>query len=120
MVDRRIIVQHIEFVFCIFYAGVALIVILDCVEAIVFYAKVVAAEHIEVTEQIQGLKLIIVHILLVLVIIQGTLIRFWNKTEENPLQDRVNHLCTECMQRKWEQEVSKGLLVSERMWLHWF
>ena len=120
MVDHRIIVQHIELIFCIFYGGVVLIVIPDCVEAIVFYAKVVAAEHIEITEQIQGLKLIIVYMLLVLVIVKGTLIRFWNETEENPLQDRVNCLCTGCMQREWEQEVSKGLLVSEQMWLHWF
>ena len=120
MVNLRVIVQHIEIAFCVFYGGSALVVIFNCVEAIVFYAKVVAAEHIEVIEQIQGLKLIIVHILLVLVITQGTLIRFWDETEENPLQDRVNCLCTECMQRKWEQEVSKGLLVSEQMWLHWF
>ena len=120
MEDHRIIVQHIELIFCVFYGVVALIVIPDCVEAIVFYAKVVAAEHIEVTEQIQGLKLIIVYMLLVLVIVKGTLIRFWNETEENPLQDRVNCLCTGCMQREWEQEISKGLLVLEQMWLHWF
>ena len=120
MVDHRIIVQYIELVFCIFYGGVALIVIPDCVEAIVFYAKVVAAEHIEVTEQIQGLKLLIVYMLLVLGIVKGTLIRFWNETEENPLQDRVNCLCTGCMQREREQEVSKGLIVLEQMWLHWF
>ena len=102
MVDYRIIVQHIEFIFCVFYCGVALIVIPDCVEAIVFYAKVVAAEHIEVTEQIQGLKLIIVYMLLVLVVVNGTLIRFWNGTEENLLQDRVSCLCTRCIQREWE------------------
>ena len=120
MVNLRIIVPYVEIVFCVFYGGSATVVIFDCVEAIVFYAKVVAAEHIAVIEQIQGLKLIIVYILLVLVIIQGMLTRFWNETEENPLQDRVNCLCTECMQRKWEQEASKGLLVSEQMWLHWF
>ena len=120
MVDHRIIVQHIEFIFCVFYGGVALIVIPDCVEAIVFYAKVVAAEHIEVTEQIQGLKLIIVYMLLVLVVVNGTLIRFWNETEENPLQDRVSCLCTRCIQRVREREILKGLLISEQMWLHWF
>ena len=120
MVDHRIIFQHIEFIFCVFYGGVALIVIPDCVEAIVFYAKVFAAEHIEVTEQIQGLKLIIVYMLLVLVVVNGTLIRFWNGTEENLLQDRVSCLCTRCMQRERKREIIKGLLVSEKMWLHWF
>ena len=116
MVDHRIIFQHIEFIFCVFYGGVALIVIPDCV----FYAKVVAAEHIEVTEQIQGLKLIIVYMLLVLVVVNGTLIRFWNGTEENLLQDRVSCLCTRCMQRERKREILKGLLISEQMWLHWF
>ena len=53
---------------CVFYDGVALIVIPDCIEAIIFYAKIVAAEHIEVREQIQSLKLVIAYILLVLVI----------------------------------------------------
>ena len=120
MVDHRIIFQHIEFIFCVFYGGVALIVIPDCVEATVFYARVVAAEHIEVTEQIQGLKLIIVYMLLVLVVVNVTLIRFWNRTEENLLQDRVSCLCTGCLQREWEQEILKGLLISKQMWLHQF
>ena len=120
MVDYRIIVQHIEFIFCVFYGGVALIVIPDCVEAIVFYAKVVAAEHIEVTEQIQGLKLIIVYMLLVLVVVNVTLIRFLNRTEENLLQDRVSCLCIRCLRREREREILKGLLILEQMWLHWF
>ena len=120
MVDHRIIFQYIEFIFCVFYGGVALIVIPDCVEAIVFYAKVVAAEHIEVTEQIQGLKLIIVYMLLALVVVNVTLIRFWNGTGENLLQDRVSCLCTRCLQRGREREILKGLLISEQMWLHRF
>ena len=120
MVDYRIIFQLIEFIFGVFYGGVALIVIPDCVEAIVFYAKVVAAEHIEVTEQIQGLKLVIVYMLLVLVVVNVTLIRFWNRAEENLLQDRVSCLCTRCLQREWEREILKELLISEQMWLHRF
>ena len=120
MVDYRIIFQLIELIFCVFYGGVALIVIPDCVEAIVFYAKVVAAEHIEVTEQIQGLKLVIVYMLLVLVVVNVTLITFWNRVEENLLQDRVSCLCTGCLQRKREREILKGLLISEQVWLHRF
>ena len=120
MVDHGIIVQYIEFVFCVFYGGVVLIVISDCVEAILFYVKVVAAEHVEVTEQIQGLKLIIAYTLLALVVVNVTLVRFWNRAEENLLQDRVSCLCTRCLQRKWEREILKGLLISEQMWLHRF
>ena len=119
MVDYRIIFQLIELIFCVFHGGVALVVIPDCVEAIVFYAKVVAAEHIEVTEQIKGLKLVIVYMLLVLVVVNVTLIRFWNRVEENLLQDR-GCLCTGCLQRKREREISRGLLISEQVWLHWF
>ena len=63
MVDFRIILQLVEFISCILYGGVALIVIPDCIEAIAFYAKIIAAVHIDVREQIQSLKLVVVHIL---------------------------------------------------------
>ena len=76
MVDFRIILQLVEFILCILYDGVALIVIPDCIEAIAFYAKIVAAIHVDVREQIQGLKLVIAYILLVLAIGNVTLIRF--------------------------------------------
>ena len=62
MVDFRTILQLVEFILCILYDGVALIVIPDCIEAIAFYAKIVTAVHIDVSEQIQGLKLVVVHI----------------------------------------------------------
>ena len=76
MVDFRIILQLVIFIVRAFYDGVALIVIPDCIEAVIFYAKIVVAEHIEVREQIQGLKLVTAYILLVLVISNITLIRF--------------------------------------------
>ena len=52
MVDFRIILRLVEFILCILYNGVALIVIPDCIEAIAFYVKIVAATHIGVGEQI--------------------------------------------------------------------
>ena len=90
MVDFRIILQLVEFILCILIDGVALIVIPDCIEAIAFYAKIVAAIHVDVREQIQGLKLVIAHILLALVVVNVTLIRFWVRIEENLSQDRVS------------------------------
>ena len=86
---------------CILYDGAALIVIPDCIEAIVFYAKIVAVAHISVKEQIQSLKLVIAHILLVLVVVNVTLIRFWVRIEDL-LQDRVRCLCNRCLQEERE------------------
>ena len=83
MVGFRIILQLVEFILCILYDGVALIVIPDCIEAIAFYAKIATVAHIDVREQIQSLKLVIAHILLVLVVVNITLIRFWVGTEED-------------------------------------
>ena len=120
MVDFRTILQLVEFILCILYDGVALIVILDCIEAIAFYAKIVTAAHIDVSKQIQGLKLVVVHILLVLVIVKVTWIRFWIRTEEDLSQDRVGCLCNRCLQKEWESKILKGLLISEHMWLHRF
>ena len=118
MIDFRIIFQCVAFILRVFYDGVALIVIPDCLEAIIFYARVVAAEHIGVREQIQGLKLVIVYILLVLVIGNITLIRFRIGTGENLLQDRVSCSCIRCLQKEREREILKGLLILEQMWLH--
>ena len=120
MVDFRTILQLVEFILCVLYDGVALIVIRDCIEAIAFYAKIVAAAHIDVREQIQGLKLVVVHILLVLVIVNVTLIRFWIRTEKDLSQDRASCLCNRCLQKECESEILKGLLISEQMWLHRF
>ena len=120
MVDFRIILQLVAFILCVFHDGVALIVIPDCIEAIIFYAKTVVAEHIEVSEQIQGLKLVIAYILLVLVIGNVTLIRFRIGTGENLLQDRVSCSCIWCLQKEREREILKGLLILERVWLHRF
>ena len=120
MVDFRTILQLVEFILCILYNSVALIVIPDCIEAIAFYAKIVAATHIDVGEQIQSLKSIVAHVLLVLAVIKVTLLRFWIRTEEDLSQDRVSCLCNRCLQKECESEILKGLLISEQMWLHRF
>ena len=97
MVDFRIILRLIEFISCILYNGVALIVIPDCIEAIAFYAKIVTAAHIGVGEQIQSLKSVEAHVLLVLVVINVTLLRFWIRTEEDLLRNEESSLCNKCL-----------------------
>ena len=120
MVDLRITLQLVEFMLHILYDAVALIVIPDCIEAIAYYAKIVAAVHIDVREQIQSLKIVVAYILLVLVIVKVTWIRFWVRTEEDLLQDGASDLCSRCLQREREREIQKGLLISEHLWLHKF
>ena len=120
MVDFRIILCLVEFILCILYNGVALIVIPDCIEAIAFYVNIVAAAHIGVGEQIQSLKLVKAHVLLVLVVVNVTLLRFWIRTEEDLSQDNASHLCNRCLQKEQEKEILKGLLISEQVWLHKF
>ena len=120
MVDFRIILLLVEFISCILYNGVALIVIPDCIEAITFYAKIVAAAHIGVGEQIQSLKSVVAHVLLVLAVINVTLLRFWIRTEEDLLHNRESCLYNKCLQKEQEKEILKGLLISEHLWLHKF
>ena len=120
MVDFRIILHLVEFILCILYNGVALIVIPDCIGAIAFYAKIVAAAHIDVGEQIQSLKSVVAHVLLVLAVIKVTLLRFWIRTEEDLLHNRASCLCNRCLQKEQERDILKGLLISEQVWLHKF
>ena len=97
-----------------------MIVIPDCIEAIAFYAKIVAAVHIDVREQIQSVKSIVAHVLLVLAVVTVTLLRFWIRTEEDLSQDGTSCLCNRCLQKEREKEILKGLLISEQLWLHKF
>ena len=75
----------VEFILRILYNGVALIVIPDCIEAIAFYTKIVTAAHVGAGGQIQSLKTVMVHVLLVAVVISITLLRFWFGTGPDPL-----------------------------------
>ena len=118
MVDFKIILRLVEFISCILYNGVALIVIPDCIEAIAFYAKILAAAHIGVGEQIQSLKSVVAHVLLVLVVINVTLLRLWIRTEEDLLHNGESCLCNKCLRKEQEKEILKKLLISEHLWLH--
>ena len=120
MVDFKIVFRLIEFISCILYNGAALIVIPDCIEAIAYYAKIVTATHIGVGEQIQSLKSVVAYVLLVLVVIKVTLLRFWIRTEEDLSCNGESSLCNKCLQKEQEKEILKGLLISEHLWLHKF
>ena len=120
MVDLRVIIHFVEFISCILYNGVALIVIPDCIEAIVFYIKIVTAAHVGAGGQIQSLKTIIVHVLLVVVVISITLLRFWFETGPDPLCKKRSSLCNKCQRKERERRIQKGLLISECNWLHKF
>ena len=105
MVDFRIILRLVEFILCILYNSATLIVIPDCIEAIAFYAKIVAAVHIGVGEQIQSLKSVVAHVLLVLAVINVTLLRFWIRTEEDLLRNGESCLCNKCLRKEQEREI---------------
>ena len=120
MVNLRVIICFVEFILCTLYNGVALIVIPDCTEAIAFYTKIVTAAHVGVEEQLQSLKSVVVHVLLVAVVISITLLKFWLRTEVDLLHKRESCLCSRCQRREQEREILKGLLTPEHVWLHKF
>ena len=120
MVDLRVILRLVEFILCILYNGVTLTVIPDCIEAIAYYAKIVTAAHVDVEEQIQSLKSVVVHILLVAVVVKVTLLKFWIRTEVDLLRKEESCLCSRCQREEQKREILKGLLISEHIWLHKF
>ena len=119
MVDLSVIIRLVEFISCILYNGVALIVIPDCIEAIAFYTKIVTAAHVGAGGQIQSLKTVIVHVLLVVVVISITLLRLWFGTGSDPLCKKRSSLYN-CQRKECEREIRKGLLIPEHIWLHKF
>ena len=120
MVYLRIISQLVEFILCIFYDAVILIVIPECAEAIAFYLRTATAAFVSVEEQIQSLKSVIVHALLIVVIIGITLIRCGIRVEPYLLCQGKTPLCGKCWRKECEREIQKGLSQSERNWLHRF
>ena len=100
MVDLRVIIRLIEYIWCILYNGVALIVIPDCTEAIAFYIKIVTAAHVGVEEQIQSLKSVVVHVLFLAVVISITLLKFWFRTEVDLLHKGESCLCSRCQRKE--------------------
>ena len=120
MVDFRIILQLVEFILCILYDAVFLTVIPECTEAIAFYLRIATAAHVSAEEQIQSLKLVIAYALLVVIVINITLIRFGIRVEPYLLYREKTTLCSRCWRKEREREIQKGLLNSERNWLHRF
>ena len=120
MVNSKTIIRFVRFILCILHNGVALIVIPDCTEAIAFYTKIITTVHVGVEGQIQSLKSVVVHVLLVVVVISVTLLKFWFRTEVNLLCKRGSYLCNKCQRKEQEREILKGLLIPEHKWLHEF
>ena len=120
MVDLRVILHLVEFILCILYNGVVLVVIPDCTEVIAFYAKIVTAAHVGVEEQVQSLKSVVVYILLVAVVVKVTLLKFWIRTEVDLLHKEESCLCSRCQREEQKREIVKWLLISEHLWLHKF
>ena len=100
MVNPRVIIHFVEFISCILYNGVALIVIPDCTEAIAFYTKTVTAALVGVEGQIQSLKSVVVYVLLVAIVISITLLKFWLRTELDLLRKRESCLCNKCQRKE--------------------
>ena len=112
MVDLRIISQLVEFILCIFYDAVILTVIPECAEAMAVY--------VSVEEQVQSSKTVVAYALLIVVITGITLIRCGIQVEPYLLCQEKTALCSKCQRRECEREIRKGLLRSERNWLHGF
>ena len=120
MVSPRIIILFVRIVSCILYNSVVLVAIPNCTEAISFYTTIVTAAHVGMEGQIQSLKSVVVHVLLVAVVVSVTLLKFWFGTELDLLCKRGSGLCNKCQRKEWEKEIQKGLLISEHNWLHKF
>ena len=120
MVYPRIISQLVEFILCLFYDAVILTVIPECAEAIVFYLRTATAAHVSVEKQIRSLKSVIAYALLVIVIIGITIIRCGILVKPYLLCQEKTALCGKCRRKEHEREIRKGLLQSERNWLHGF
>ena len=100
MVNSGTIICFVRSILCTLYNGVALIVIPDCIEAIAFYLKIVTAAHVGAEGQIQSLKSVIVHVLLVAVALSVTLLKFCHRIEVDLLCKGESCLCSKCQRKE--------------------
>ena len=75
MVNFGIVPCLIRLVCYILYSGLILIIIPDCIEAVVFYARIALCTHTGETEQKQSLKVVVVYCNLMLIVIIATLVK---------------------------------------------
>ena len=120
MVYSGIISRLIEFLLCVLYGVVALTVIPECTEAIVFHLRIVIDAYVSAREQIRSLKLVVVYAFLIIVIVGITIIRCGVRVEPYLLCQRETALCRKCRRKECEKEIQKGLSRSEQNWLHGF
>ena len=120
MVSTRLKTSIVKLVSGVFFNSVALTVIPDCTETIAFYLRVATAAHVGAEKQSQSLKSAIVYALLVTIVISITLLRFRIRVEPYSLNREKITLCGECWRKGRDREIRKGLLNSERNWLHRF
>ena len=120
MVNPKVIICLVRLISCILDNGVVLNVVPDCIEAIAFHIKIVTAAHVDVKEQIQSLKSVVVYVLLVAVVTGVTLLKLGLIIEVDFLCKRESCLCNKCQRREREKEIWKGLLISEYKWFHRF
>ena len=123
MVDFQIISQLVEFILCILYDAVVLTVILQCVEATVFHLRTAIAVHVGAEGQIQSLKSVVAYALLIVIVVALigiALIRCGIRVKPYLSHREKTTLCSKCRRKERVREVQKGLVHSERNWLHRF
>ena len=89
-------------------------------EAIAFHLRTAIAAYVSAEEQIQSLKSVVAYALLIVIVIGITLIRCGTRVEPYLSHREKITLCSKCWRKERVKEVQKGLVHSERNWLHGF
>ena len=120
MICSGIIPYLVEFLLCILYDVVILTAIPEPIEAIVFHLRIVTDAYVSKKEQIQSLKLVVVHACLVIVVVGVTVVRCGVRVEPYLFRQGRTTLCGKCRRKECEKEIHRGLSRSEHNWLHGF
>ena len=89
----------------------------DCIESVLYYARIALYTESSVEEQIQSIKVVVIYCIKAVVVLLLTFINAQCMYKACLIQKRIVPKCSHCQQREWKRKNLKRVLDVGHAWL---
>ena len=89
----------------------------DCIESILYYARIALYTESSVEEQIQSIKVVVIHCIIAVVVLPLTFTNAQCMYKACLIQKGIVPKCSHCKQREWKRKNLKRILDVGHAWL---
>ena len=89
----------------------------DCIESILYYARISLCTESSAEEQIQSIKVVVVYCMIAVVVLPLTFMNTQCMHCACLIQKRILPICSHCKQREWRRKNLKSILDVGHVWL---